>query len=207
MPADGRTRGRAHREERRAAPTRSGSASTGPVRPARVARSSRRSRPSRRRRFWWRLEPAHRSLDELLARVGADRGEPAHHRPRAVDVVHAPAAVPGAVVALGAADDVERAIRRLEVEAVAQHAEQLEAAPGQIFGGRVEQRAVVGERDVVQIDAVVVGVERRPAAVLRSASRGTSRARAPWPAALRSASTPWIRSRAMRTMPVSSRSG
>ena len=47
-----------------------------------------------------------------------------------------------------------------------QRAEQLEAAPGQVLGGGVEQRAVVGERDVVQIDAVVVGVERRPAAVL-----------------------------------------
>src|SRR4029450_462112 len=87
-------------------------------------------------------EPAHRSLDELLARIGADRGEPAQPRPRAVDLQPPPAAVPGAVVALGAADAVERAIPRLEVEAVAQHAEQLETAPGQVFGGWIEERAV-----------------------------------------------------------------
>src|SRR5439155_2852553 len=111
------------------------------------------------------LEPADRALHVLVSRIDADGGEPAQHRPRAVDVVHAPAAVPGAVRLLRVAEEVDGALGRLEVLAVAERAEELEPASGQILRRRVEQGAVVGERDVVQIDAVVVGVERAPAPV------------------------------------------
>src|SRR4030095_10561602 len=111
------------------------------------------------------LEPADRALDVLVARVDADRGEPAEHRPRAVEVVHAPAAVPRTVVALRMAQEIDRTLSGLEVFPIAERAQTLEPAPGQVFGRRVEQGAVVGERDVVQIDAIVVGVERAPAAV------------------------------------------
>src|SRR6185503_21354662 len=86
--------------------------------------------------------------------------------PRAVDVVDASAAPPGTVVALRVADEVDGALDRLELARAAKGAEELEPATRQVLGGRIEQGAVVGERDVVQVDAVVVGVERRPAAVL-----------------------------------------
>src|SRR5207247_1777311 len=43
-------------------------------------------------------EPAHRALHVLVTRIDTHGAEPAQHRPRAVDVVHAPAAVPRAVV-------------------------------------------------------------------------------------------------------------
>src|SRR5580765_8500206 len=111
------------------------------------------------------LEPADRPLDVFVARIHADGGEPAQHRPRAVDVVHAPPAVPRAVVSLSMAQEIDRALGRLEVLPVAQGTEELQPAPGQVLGGRIEQGTVVRERDVVQVEPIVVGVERAPAAV------------------------------------------
>jgi hypothetical protein len=69
-------------------------------------------------------------------------------------------------VTLRAADEVDGALHRLEVARISERAEQLEPAPREVLGGGVEERAVIGERDVVQVEAVVVRVERRPAAVL-----------------------------------------
>src|SRR2546426_4088885 len=51
----------------------------------------------------------------------------------------------------------------LEVLPIAERAEQLEPAPRQVLRRRIEQRAVVGEGDVVQIEAVVVGGGGGPA--------------------------------------------
>src|SRR2546429_132242 len=112
------------------------------------------------------LEPTHRPLDVLVAQILADRAEPPEDGPGAVDIVHAPAPVPRPVVPLRVAEEVERALRRLEVTAVAERAEELEATPGQVFGRRVEQGAVVGEGNVVEVEPLVVGIEGRPAAVL-----------------------------------------
>ena len=141
------------------------------------------SRPSRRRRSGG--GSSQRTARWMYSWRGSApiAREPAQHRPGAVDVVHAPAAVPGAVVPLRAADEVERALGAARIQAVAQRAEQLEAAAGQVLGGRIEQRAVIGERDVVQVEAVVVGVERAPSRRPGSACPGTTRAPAPWPAA------------------------
>src|SRR5437867_8144379 len=106
------------------------------------------------------LEPANRALDVFVPRVLADRGEATQHGPRAVDVVHAPAAVPWPVVPLRMAEEIDRPLSGLEVLPIAERAEQLEPAPRQVLRRRIEERAVVGEGDVVQVEAVVVGVER-----------------------------------------------
>src|SRR5258705_7436539 len=111
------------------------------------------------------LEPAHRALHVFVPRVFADGGEAAQHRPRAVDVVHAPAPVPRAVVPLRVAEEVDRPLSGLEVLPVAERAEQLEPAAPQGLGGRTEGAAVIGDRNVVQVEAIVVGVEGRPASV------------------------------------------
>src|SRR2546426_535337 len=112
------------------------------------------------------LEPAHGPLDVLVAEVLADRAEPTEDGPGAVDVVHTPASVPRPVVPLRVAEEVERALRRLELAVVAERAEELEAASRQVLRRGIEQRAVVGERDVVEVEALVVRIERRPASVL-----------------------------------------
>src|SRR5262249_43398722 len=111
------------------------------------------------------LEPPDGALHVLLARVLADRAEPPEPRPRAIDGVDAPPPVPGPVVPLRVPQELEAAPRRLAVARVTIRAEQLEAASGQVFGRGVEERAVVREGNVVQIEAVVVGVERAPATV------------------------------------------
>src|SRR5262249_54955194 len=111
------------------------------------------------------LEPADRALHVFVTGIHADGGEPAQHRPGSVDVVHTPAAVPRSVVALGVAQEVDRALRGLEVLPVAERAEELEATTRQVFRRWVEQGSVVGEWDVVQVEPVVVGVEGAPAAV------------------------------------------
>src|SRR6185503_16376771 len=61
-------------------------------------------------------QPAYGALHILVARVHAHGPEPAQHGPRAVDIVDAPAAVPGPVVALAVPDELERALGRLELE-------------------------------------------------------------------------------------------
>src|SRR5207244_2480974 len=103
---------------------------------------------------------------ELVPWIHPDGAEPAQHGPRSIDVVHAPSAVPRPVMPLRLSYEVEPAARGIELHAVAERAEELEAATGQILRRWIEQRAVVRERDVVQIDAVVVRVEGRPAAFL-----------------------------------------
>src|SRR6516165_11029141 len=95
------------------------------------------------------LEPADGSLHVLVTRIDPDRRQPPQHRPRPVDVVHAPAPVPGPVVTLGVAQEVDRALGRLEVLPVAERPEQLEAAAGQVLGRGIKQGAVIGEGDVV----------------------------------------------------------
>src|SRR5262249_36631767 len=112
-----------------------------------------------------RLQPAHGALDVLLVEALPDRFEAPEHRPRAVDVVHAPAPEPRAIVPLRAADERQRAAGRLEVAAIPERAHQLESAAGEIFRRRVEQRAVVGERNIVEEELVVVGLEGAPATV------------------------------------------
>src|SRR3990172_9530 len=82
------------------------------------------------------LQPADRALHVLVAGILADRGQAAQHRPRPVDVVHAPAPVPRPVVPLGVPQELDRALRRLEVLALAEGAEQLEPAARQVLGGR-----------------------------------------------------------------------
>ena len=67
---------------------------------------------------------------------------------------------------LRVAEELDRALGRLEVLAVAERAQELEPAAGQVFGRGIEQGAVIGERDVVEVETIVVGVERGPTAVL-----------------------------------------
>ncbi len=91
--------------------------------------------------------------------------ERAQHGPGAVDVVHAPAAIPAAVAELRLAQVVDR-LRDGLAFGFAELREHGDAARGDILGRRIEQSAVVGERDVVEIVEFVVGVERAPGAVL-----------------------------------------
>src|SRR5205807_3104425 len=76
-----------------------------------------------------------------------------------------PAAVPSPVATLRAPEEVDRGPHRRMLEAVAEGAQELEPPPGEVFRGRIQQGPVVGEGDVIEDEAVVVGVEGSPAAV------------------------------------------
>src|SRR5207247_8226038 len=98
--------------------------------------------------------------------VLADGSEPPEHRPRAVDIVDAPAPVPSSALVLGSLDEAEGPLRGGMLEPVAEGAEQLESASRQVLRGRIEQSAMIGEGNVVEDEPVIVGVERAPAAIV-----------------------------------------
>src|SRR5438445_145540 len=110
-------------------------------------------------------EPADGPLDPGCAHVLADRAQAAQDGPRAVDVVDPPAAVPSPVAVLRTPEEVDGGPRGRMLEAVAKGAEELEPPPGEILRGWIQQGPVVGERDVIEDEAIVVGVEGSPAAV------------------------------------------
>src|SRR5574342_89840 len=113
-----------------------------------------------------RLEPSHRAPDHRVVDADPDRLERAKDRPRSVEVVHAPSSAPGSVRRLGPAKEREAALDRRIVPPDSEPPESLDAPRGEVFSGRVEERSVVGKRDVVEEEARLVGVERRPTAIL-----------------------------------------
>src|SRR5438445_3919322 len=110
------------------------------------------------------LDPGNGALDVVGRAVLADGAEPAQHRPRAVDVVDAPASVPGACLVLGLADEAEGALGGGVIRAVAEGAEELEAAARQVLRRGIEEGPVIGEGNVVEDEPAVVGVEGGPPA-------------------------------------------
>src|SRR5271165_3713465 len=100
--------------------------------------------------------------------VGADvrLRECRQHRPGAVYVIGAPAAEPRPVGLLLAAQVGNGAIQGGFVLWAADARQHRHDPRGDIARGRIEERAVIGERDLVEVVAGVVGVERGEAAVL-----------------------------------------
>ena len=143
--------------------------------------------------------------------VEAGGAERAERRPRAVDVVHAPAAEPAAVRHLLALEIVDAGAHdgtRRRLAELGQHAD---AAGADIRGRRIEQRAMIGERNVVEIVIDIVGIEGRPAAVAALQAgdpfdAARDRLVVAWNRRARTASRR-ARSIAMTTTAVSSRSG
>ena len=95
----------------------------------------------------------------------ADGRQPDQRLPGAVDVVDAPAAEPASVGLLRAADVGHGPIDGRIAHAAAQLAQRFQHAAGQVGRARVDHGVVVGERHVAEELAVVVAVERPPAAV------------------------------------------
>ena len=89
----------------------------------------------------------------------------AQHLPGTVNVIHAPAPVPRAVVILGidqVADRVaDRTLFRVEVNVT----EKLESARGEIAAGRIKDGVVIGERHVLEPAIHYILIECGPAAV------------------------------------------
>ena len=137
---------------------------------------------------------------------GAQRAE---RRPGAVDVVHAPTAEPVAVGHLVALEIVDAGTHDGGVRRLAELGQHADAARADVRGRRIEQRAVIGEGNVVEVMIDIVGIEGGPAAIAAlqavdpfdAAGDGLVIARA------RPALAARARSIAMTTTAVSSRSG
>ena len=96
----------------------------------------------------------------------AGRIERAQHRPCAVDVVEAPAAIPRSLSQLGAAQIGHAFSHRAAVShGLAKLGQHRHAAGRDILGRRIEQRTMIGERNVVEIIFEIVDIERGPTAI------------------------------------------
>ncbi len=113
-----------------------------------------------------RNQPVHRLADRRVLVVDARGIERAQHRPGAVDVVQPPAAIPRSLRKLGPAQIVDPGRDRLAaMSGLAELGQHRDAAGGDVLGRRIEQRAMIGERNVVEIIFEIVDVEGGPAAV------------------------------------------
>src|SRR5665213_3004586 len=113
----------------------------------------------------FRQQPGDGAANRRVARIDTRRVERAEYRPGAVDVIGAPAAEPRAFLRLHAPQIIEPRRQGRFMRAVAELRQERHAARGDILGRRIEQRAVIGVGDVVQVIIFIVGVEGRPAAV------------------------------------------
>src|SRR4051812_47472934 len=94
-----------------------------------------------------------------------DRGQTAQDLPGAVNVVHAPTAIPGAIVVLRVDQVLDRALygRRLGIEMNV--AEKFERTSGEVTARGIKNCVVVRERHVLEPGSGHILVESAPAAV------------------------------------------
>src|SRR6266446_3524489 len=98
----------------------------------------------------------------VCERNGFERAENAA---AAVNVIHAPAAEPGAVFGLILEKKFYGALDGRMLGGPAETAEAFDNASGDVGGGRIDHGVVVGERNVAEETAVIVAIERAPAAI------------------------------------------
>src|SRR5262249_9748517 len=113
-----------------------------------------------------RREPVHGTSYHGRHRIYASRAKRTQDRPSAIDVIYAPPTEPTALRPLLAAEKLDRPSHyRAGLRSLTELGQHGKASSGKIGCWRIEQRTMIGERDVVEIVAGVVSVERSPSAV------------------------------------------
>src|SRR5262249_2362655 len=114
----------------------------------------------------YRRKPVHGpSYHERLG-IDASCGERTQGRPSAVDVIYAPPTEPAALRPLLAAEKLDRPPHyRAGLRSLTELGQHGKASSGKIGCWRIEQRTMIGERDVVEIVAGVGRVDRTPPAI------------------------------------------
>src|SRR5262249_25044532 len=110
------------------------------------------------------LQPAHSAL-RILLRVKGNGFEGTQYTAGSVNVIHTPAAKPGAVLALIFQQELQAALHRGMIRRPAETAEAFHYTRGNVRRGWIDHRVVVGERNVAEKLAVVVSVKRSPATI------------------------------------------
>src|SRR4030088_2496841 len=113
-----------------------------------------------------RQQPVHGLADRRVLVAHAGGIERAQYRPGAVNVVQPPTAVPRPLSKLGPAQKCDPGRNRLAVlSGFTELTQHRDASGGDVLRWRIEQRAVIGERNIVEIIFEIVDVEGGPAAV------------------------------------------
>src|SRR5699024_7564141 len=113
------------------------------------------------------LEPLHGALNPVALRIETALLGGGEHRPGTVDVVCAPATIPAAPGCLLLAQESPDTVQSGWVTVFAETAEQGGDTGADVASRRVEQGAVIGKRNFVEVVILVVGVECGEAAVTR----------------------------------------
>src|SRR5207244_10535328 len=106
----------------------------------------------------------HRALTIFFC-IERNRFERSQHTARSINVVHTPAAEPGAVLALVFYEELHAAPHRRMIRGPTEAAEAFHDASRHVRGRGINHRVVIGEWNVAKELAVVVAVKCRPAAV------------------------------------------
>src|SRR5699024_12380334 len=108
---------------------------------------------------WHGFDPVGRAPDEGGLHVGAGLLQGGQYGPGAVKIVGSPAAPPGAFGFLLALQVVDAALPCRTVLRALKATEKSQDAGAYVRRGRVQQRAVIGEGNFVQVVVVAVGIE------------------------------------------------
>ena len=95
----------------------------------------------------------------------AHRDQPGEDLPCSIDIVDAPAAEPTAIGLLVVANELDGPIDVRIAQAAAKLAEGLQHAAAKIGRAGIDHGVVIGERHIAEKVAIVVAIERAPAAV------------------------------------------
>ena len=112
-----------------------------------------------------RSQPIDRAPHGGIIRADAGLRECGQDRPGAVNIVGPPATEPRAIAFLLVAQVSHRALERRSVLRTADARERCYDPGGNVARRRIQQRAMIGERDRVQIVTGVVRIERAKSAV------------------------------------------
>src|SRR4029079_16213085 len=102
------------------------------------------------------LEPGHRTANIRLREVLYDCTETGQNGPCAINIIHAPPAIPTAVGLLLPLDKPQGRHHGWVCLIVTQRRKPLETASGQIRRARIKQGMVVGKGNIVEDDTIVV---------------------------------------------------
>ena len=112
-------------------------------------------------------QPLAAAQDVGFAVALARRRQAPQRETSAIDVRHAPTAVPASIGLLVLDEPLDAAPHRAVIAAHSVRRQRFQSAPGDVRAGGIEHGVVIGEGNVVQKLPVVVGVESRPSAIAR----------------------------------------
>src|SRR6266480_7427235 len=111
------------------------------------------------------LEPIASAQYPVMCHILANRTQAAQYLPGAINIIDAPATIPGTVMVLGVNQVLDCVTDILGTGITTNVTQQLERARGQVAAGWIENCVVIGKRHVFEPRCRHIFVECRPAAI------------------------------------------